>query len=126
MGLLSIIYGSLVTCRQIDLKRIIAYSSIAHMGLVTLGVFSHTVEGLIGGIVLMLSHGLVSSGLFIGVTYLYERHGTRLIRYYRGMVITMPLFGCVMLLLVLANASIPLSSNFVGEFIVLLGGLNIV
>ncbi|CAI7991076.1 NADH-ubiquinone oxidoreductase chain 4 [Geodia barretti] len=68
----------------------------------------------------MLAHGLVSSALFIAVTFLYERHHTRLVRYYRGMVITMQLFGALMLALVLANASIPLSCNFVGEFFSLL------
>ena len=120
LSLLSIIYGSLTTCRQVDLKRIVAYSSVAHMGLVTLSLFSHTVQGLVGAIFLMLAHGLVSSALFIGVTFLYERHHTRLVRYYRGMVITMPLFGTLMLVLVLANASIPLSCNFVGEFFSLL------
>ena len=120
LSLLAIIYGSLTTCRQVDLKRIIAYSSVAHMGLVTLSIFSHTVQGLVAAVFLMLAHGLVSSALFIAVTYLYERHHTRLIRYYRGMVIAMPLFGTLMLTLVLANASIPLSCNFVGEFFSLL------
>ena len=120
LSLLAIIYGSLTTCRQVDLKRIIAYSSVAHMGLVTLSLFSHTIQGLVAAVFLMLAHGLVSSALFIAVTLLYERHHTRLVRYYRGMVITMPLFGALMLTLVLANASIPLSCNFVGEFLSLL------
>lgn len=120
LSLLAIIYGSLTTCRQVDLKRIIAYSSVAHMGLVTLGVFSHTLQGLVSAVFLMLSHGLVSSALFIVVTLLYERHHTRLIRYYRGMAITMPIFSIIMFLLVLANASVPLSCNFVGEFFSLL------
>nr|YP_001648495.1 NADH dehydrogenase subunit 4 [Topsentia ophiraphidites]ABW83857.1 NADH dehydrogenase subunit 4 [Topsentia ophiraphidites] len=120
LSLLAIIYGSLTTCRQVDLKRIIAYSSVAHMGLVTLGIFSHTVQGLVAAIFLMLAHGLVSSALFIAVTFLYDRHHTRIIKYYRGMAITMPLFGVSMLTLMLANASIPLSCNFVGEFLSLL------
>ena len=120
LSLLAIIYGSLTTCRQVDLKRIIAYSSVAHMGLVTLSLFSHTIQGLIAAVFLMLAHGLVSSALFIAVTLLYERHHTRLVKYYRGMVITMPLFGALMLSLVLANASIPLSCNFIGEFLSLL------
>ena len=97
LSLLAIIYGSLTTCRQVDLKRIVAYSSVAHMGLVTLSLFSHTVQGLVAAVFLMLAHGLVSSALFIAVTFLYERHHTRLVRYYRGMVITMPLFGTLML-----------------------------
>lgn len=116
LSLLAIIYGSLTTCRQVDLKRIIAYSSVAHMGLVTLGIFSHTLQGWVSAVFLMLSHGLVSSALFIVVTLLYERHHTRLTRYYRGVAITMPIFSIIMFLLVLANASVPLSCNFVGEF----------
>lgn len=120
LSLLAIIYGSLTTCRQVDLKRIVAYSSVAHMGLVTLSIFSHSVQGLVAAIYLMLAHGLVSSALFIGVTYLYDRHYTRLVKYYRGVVVTMPLYGGLMLALVLANASIPLSSNFVGEFLSLM------
>jgi NADH-ubiquinone oxidoreductase chain 4 len=117
---LAIIYGSLTTCRQVDMKRIVAYSSVAHMGLVTLSLFSQTVQGLVAAVFLMLAHGLVSSALFIAVTFLYERHHTRLVRYYRGLVVTMPLFGTLMLTLVLANASLPLSCNFVGEFFSLL------
>lgn len=120
LSLFAVIYGSLTTCRQVDLKRIIAYSSVAHMGLVTLGLFSHTVQGLVAAVFLMLAHGLVSSALFIAVTLLYERFHTRLIKYYRGVAVTMPLFGMLMLILVLANASIPLSCNFIGEFLSLL------
>ena len=73
----------------------------------------------------MLAHGLVSSALFIAVTFLYEWHHTRLVRYYRGMIITMPLFGTLMLTVVLANASIPLSCNFVGEFFYIIGGFRV-
>lgn len=120
LSLFAIIYGSLTTCRQVDLKRIIAYSSVAHMGLVTLGLFSHTVQGLVAAVFLMLAHGLVSSALFIAVTFLYDRYHTRLIKYYRGMCVTMPLFGILLLILVLANASIPLSCNFIGEFLSIL------
>ena len=120
LSLLAVIYGSLTTCRQVDLKRIIAYSSVAHMGLVTLGLFSYLIEGLVAAVFLMLAHGLVSSALFIAVTFLYERHYTRIVKYYRGMTITMPLFSMLMLILMLANASIPLSCNFIGEFFSLL------
>ena len=120
LSIFAIIYGSLITCRQVDLKRIIAYSSVAHMGLVTLGLFSHTVQGLVAAVFLMLAHGLVSSALFIAVTFIYDRYHTRLIKYYRGMAVTMPLFSMLLLILVLANASIPLSCNFIGEFYSLL------
>ena len=74
-------------------KRLIAYSSVAHMGIVTIGLFTHTMEGLIASIFLMIAHGVVSPALFIAVTLLYERHHTRLIRYYKGVVMTMPLFS---------------------------------
>ncbi len=72
LSLLAIIYGGLTTCRQVDLKRTIAYSSVAHMGLVTLGIFSHTIQGLAAAIFLMLAHGLVSSALFLAITILYD------------------------------------------------------
>nr|QJS34682.1 NADH dehydrogenase subunit 4 [Tylopathes sp. n. NB-2020] len=120
LSIIAIIYGSLTTCRQVDFKRLIAYSSVAHMGLVTLGLFTHTIEGLVAAVFMMLAHGLVSSALFIAVTYLYERHHTRLIKYYRGVAITMPLFAIIMLVLTLTNMGIPLSCNFVAEFFSLL------
>ena len=112
----AVIYGSITTCRQVDMKRIVAYSSVAHMGLVTLGIFSQSSQGQVAAAFLMLAHGLVSSGLFIAVTNLYDRHQTRLVKYYRGMAGAMPVFSALVLALVLANASVPLSSNFVGEF----------
>nr|YP_009750743.1 NADH dehydrogenase subunit 4 [Tanacetipathes thamnea]QIJ98182.1 NADH dehydrogenase subunit 4 [Tanacetipathes thamnea] len=120
LSIIAIVYGSLTTCRQVDFKRLIAYSSVAHMGLVTLGLFTHTIEGLVAAVFMMLAHGIVSSALFIAVTYLYERHHTRLIKYYRGVTITMPLFAIIMLVLTLTNMGIPLSCNFVAEFFSLL------
>jgi NADH-ubiquinone oxidoreductase chain 4 len=124
LSILAVIYGSLTTCRQIDLKRIIAYSSVAHMGLVTLGIFSHTLIGIVAAIFLMLAHGLVSSALFMIVTFLYDRFHTRLIKYYRGITVTMPIYSFLMLLLILANCSIPLSCNFVGEFLSLIAAFD--
>ena len=103
-----------MTCRQIDFKRLVAYSSVAHMGLVPLGIFTHIMEGLVGAVFLMLAHGFVSSALFIGVTFLYDRHHTRLIKYYRGLTLTMPFFAVSMLVLSLSNMGLPLSCNFVG------------
>lgn len=93
LSIISIIYCSLTTLRQIDMKKIIAYSSIGHMGIVLIGIFSHTVEGLEGSIILMIGHGLVSPGLFIIVTILYESKGTRIIKYYRGIVESSPLIA---------------------------------
>jgi len=91
MAILAIVYASITTIRQTDLKRIIAYSSIGHMGVVMLGIFSLTSEGIEGSIFLQIAHGLVSSALFIIVTNIYDRHHTRLVKYYRGLAITMPI-----------------------------------
>ena len=117
----SIVYASLVTIRQIDLKRIIAYSSIAHMNLIVLGLFSYTQQGIDGAIYLMIAHGVVSSALFFCVGVIYDRHHTRLIRYYGGLVQVMPMFSTFLLLFNLANMSFPGTSNFIGEFLILIG-----
>ena len=118
--MLAIIYASLTTIRQIDLKRIIAYSSVAHMGVVVLAIFTFTVTGVEGSIFLQLAHGVVSSALFITVTLIYDRHHTRIVKYYRGMAITMPLYAIFFLVFTLANIAVPLSCNFVGEFLSLI------
>lgn len=120
LGVLAIIYASLTTLRQTDLKRIIAYSSVSHMGVVTLGIMSCSIIGIEGSIFLQLAHGLVSSALFIIVTILYDRHHTRLVKYYRGITITMPLYSSLFLFFTLANIGAPLTCNFIGEFICLL------
>jgi len=124
LGTLAIIYASLTTLRQTDLKRIIAYSSVSHMGVVSLAIFTLSVIGLEGSIFLQISHGLVSSALFIVVTILYDRHHTRLVKYYRGVAITMPLFAIIFLFFTLANIAVPLSCNFIGEFLSLLATFN--
>lgn len=113
---IAIIYASLSTCRQIDAKKLVAYSSVAHMGLVVLAIFSKTNEGLIASITLMIAHGLVSSGLFITVTNLYDRFHTRTIRYYKGIVYTMPIYTTLFFLLTLGNMAFPITANFIGEF----------
>lgn len=121
MSLISIFYASLTTLRQIDLKKIIAYSSVAHMGYVTLGLFSHSISGIEGSCLLMLSHGFVSSGLFLCVGVVYDRYHTRILRYYGGLVQVMPLFATIMFLFILGNISFPGTSAFVAEFLVMLG-----
>ena len=121
LAVLAIIYASLTTMRQTDLKRIIAYSSVSHMGVVMLGIFSLTAIGLEGSIVLQVAHGIVSSGLFIIVTLLYERHHSRIVKYYRGLAITMPIFAIMFTVLTLGNIGVPLTCNFVGEFLSLYG-----
>lgn len=122
IGVITILYASLSTLRTIDIKELIAYSSVSHAAVYLLGVFSNTIQGIEGGIVLGLAHGFVSSGLFIcagGV--LYDRSSTRLITFYRGMTQLMPLFSILFFILCLGNAGTPLSLNFIGEFMSLYG-----
>ena len=121
MSVIAIIYTSLTTLRQIDLKKIIAYSSVAHMNFVTLGLFSLNTQGIEGSILLMISHGLVSPALFLCVGVLYDRHKTRLLRYYSGCGRTMPLFAVLFVFFTMANISLPGTSSFIGEFLVFVG-----
>nr|WCH57935.1 NADH dehydrogenase subunit 4 [Hypnea nidifica] len=121
LSVIAVIYASLTTLRQVDLKKIIAYSSVSHMGFVTIGIFSLNLQGLEGGIFLMLSHGLVSSALFFCVGILYDRYKTRIIKYYTGLVQVMPLYGIFFLFFTFANIGFPGTSSFIGEILVLLG-----
>jgi NADH-quinone oxidoreductase subunit M len=116
-----VIYASITTLQQVDLKKIIAYSSVGHMGIVTIGLFSGNAQGLLGAIMLMISHGIVSGGLFLCIGFLYERHHTRIIRYYSGLIHTMPLFSVAFITLTLGNIGLPGTSSFVGEFLILVG-----
>ena len=117
----SVIYISFIIIRQLDLKRIIAYSSIIHMNFILLGLVIFNKATIIGGIFLLLSHGIVSSALFICIGFLYERYHTRIILYYKGVCIVMPIFVLFYFIFIIANASLPGTSNFTGEFLVLLG-----
>ena len=122
IGVITIIYASFSTLRTIDVKELIAYSSVSHAAVYLIGVFSNTIQGIEGGIALGLAHEFVSSGLFIcagGV--LYDRSGTRLISYYRGIAQVMPLFSVLFFILSLGNCGVPLTLNFVGEFMSLYG-----
>jgi NADH-ubiquinone oxidoreductase chain 4 len=122
IGVITILYASISTLRTIDIKELIAYSSVSHAAVYLLGIFSNTIQGIEGGIILGLGHGFVSSGLFIcagGI--LYDRSHTRLITIYRGIVQVMPLFSILFFILCLSNAGTPLSLNFVGEFLSLYG-----
>jgi len=122
IGVITIIYASFSTLRTIDIKELIAYSSVSHAAVYVLGVFSNTLQGIEGGITLGLAHGFVSSGLFICVGgILYDRSSTRLITFYRGMAQVMPLFSVLFFILCLSNAGTPLSLNFIGEFLSLYG-----
>jgi len=118
---ISIIYSSFTTLRQVDLKKIIAYSSIGHMNLMTMGIFSNTSQGIEGSIILMLAHGITSPALFLCIGVLYDRYHTRLVKVYRGLTTFMPLFSIVFFFFTLANIAVPLTSNFIGEFLTLLG-----
>ena len=122
IGVITIIYASLSTLRTIDVKELIAYSSVCHAAVYLIGVFSNTLQGIEGGITLGLAHGFVSSGLFIcagGI--LYDRSHTRLITYYRGIAQVMPLFSLLFFILCLGNCGVPLTLNFLGEFLCLYG-----
>jgi proton-translocating NADH-quinone oxidoreductase chain M len=121
ISLISILYSSLTTIRQIDLKRIIAYSSVAHMNFGLLGLFSNTLQGLIGGLFLSLSHGFVASALFLCIGVLYDRYHTRLISYYGGLTFIMPVFSLIFFFFSLSNLGLPGTSSFVGELLILLG-----
>nr|YP_010620044.1 NADH dehydrogenase subunit 4 [Symphyocladia marchantioides]WAX04057.1 NADH dehydrogenase subunit 4 [Symphyocladia marchantioides] len=125
LSLIAIIYGSLTTLRQIDLKKIIAYSSIAHMGFVTLGIFSLNINGIEGSIILMLSHGLISSAMFFCVGILYDRYNTRILKYFSGLGQVMPLFAIFFSFFSFSNISFPGTSSFVGELLILIGLSNI-
>ena len=116
-----VFYASLTTLRQIDLKKIIAYSSVIHMNYLMFGLFAFNLEGLVGSLILMVAHGFVSGGLFVCVGILYDRYHTRLQKPYGGLNYFMPIFSFFFLIFTLANISFPGSINFIGEFLVLLG-----
>jgi NADH-quinone oxidoreductase subunit M len=121
LSVIAVIYTSLVALRQEDIKKLIAYSSVAHMGFVTIGIFSMTPQGVQGGIFQMLSHGFVSGALFFSVGVIYDRMHTRQIDFYGGLVNRMPLFAFVFMVFTLANVALPGTSGFVGEFLALMG-----
>jgi NADH-quinone oxidoreductase subunit M len=121
LSIVAIIYTSLVALAQEDLKKLIAYSSVAHMGFVTMGIFSFTVQGVDGAIFQMLSHGLVSAALFLCVGVVYDRMHTRRIDAYGGLVNRMPLYAAVFMVFTLANVGLPGTSGFIGEFLSLVG-----
>ena len=121
LSLIAIIYTSLVALMQEDMKKLIAYSSVAHMGFVTLGIFTNTQQGLEGSIVQMISHGLISAGLFLCVGVVYERMHSRLIKTYGGLVSIMPKFAILFMIFTLGGVGLPGTSGFVGEFLILMG-----
>ena len=125
LAVIAIVYTSLVAFRQTDMKKLIAYSSVAHMGFVTLGIFSLTEIGIQGAIFQMLSHGLISSALFLLVGVIYDRMHTRDIAFYGGLVNKMPVFAALFMLFTMANVGLPGTSGFVGEFLTMVGAFQI-
>ena len=121
LSVLGIIYASLSAIRQTDLKRIIAYSSIAHMNLVTLGIFSFNIIGIEGSILQSISHGFVAGAMFLLIGIVYDRYHSRLLYYYGGLVHMMPIYSAILLVFTMANIALPGTSSFVGEFLLLLG-----
>lgn len=121
IGTVSVIHSSFVAIRQTDLKRIIAYTSIAHMNLIILGIFSFNIIGLQGSIFQSLSHGFIASGLFFLIGVLYDRFKTRIIYYYGGLSTIMPIFVCFFIFFNLANMGFPCTSSFIGELLLFFG-----
>jgi NADH-quinone oxidoreductase subunit M len=124
LSLIAVVYIGLVALVQDDLKKLIAYSSISHMGFVTLGIFIFNAQGMQGAVIQMISHGFVSGALFLCVGVLYDRLHSRLIADYGGVVNTMPWFAALFMLFAMANSGLPGTSGFVGEFFVILGAMD--
>ena len=121
LSVIAIIYTSLVALMQEDIKKLIAYSSVAHMGFVTMGIFAGTTQGVAGGVFQMVSHGIVAGALFLCVGVVYDRLHTREISAYGGLVNRMPLYAMVFMVFTMANVGLPGTSGFVGEFMTLIG-----
>ena len=120
LSIIAIIYTSLVALMQEDMKKLIAYSSVAHMGFVTLGIFTMTTQGIEGAIFQMISHGLVSAALFLSVGVIYERNHTRLINNYGGLVSVMPRYAVLFMIFTLGAVGLPGTTGFIGEFLILM------
>jgi NADH-quinone oxidoreductase subunit M len=121
ISLIAIIYTSLVALMQDDMKKLIAYSSVAHMGFVTLGLFTFTQQGVEGGIFQMISHGIVSAALFFSVGVVYDRTHSRRINDYGGLVNVMPKYSILLMVFVLGSLGLPGTTGFIGEFLILMG-----
>ena len=122
LSVIGIIYGAVICLGQTDLKRLIAYSSVSHMGFVTLGIFALNTQGLEGGILQMLNHGVVTGALFLSVGVVYERTHTRQIADYGGLATPMPIYAAFFMVFTLASIGLPATNGFIGEFLIILGG----
>jgi NADH-quinone oxidoreductase subunit M len=125
LSVIAIVYTSLVALVQEDIKKLIAYSSVAHMGYVTMGIFTMTTQGVQGALFQMLSHGIVSGALFLCVGVIYDRMHTREISAYGGLVNRMPFYAVAFLIFTMANVGLPGTSGFVGEFLTLMGAFQV-
>ena len=122
LSVIAIIYGGVICLAQTDLKRLIAYSSVSHMGFVTLGIFALNIQGMEGGILQMVNHGIVTGALFLSVGVIYDRTHTRQIADYGGVASVMPLYASLFIVFTLAAIGLPSTNGFVGEFLIILGG----
>jgi NADH-quinone oxidoreductase subunit M len=125
LGVIAVIYTSLVALAQTDMKKLIAYSSVAHMGVVVIGIFTFNAQGIQGALFQMLSHGIVSAALFLCVGVIYDRMHTREIARYGGLAARMPAYAVVFMLFTMASIGLPGTAGFVGEFLVLVGAFKI-
>ena len=121
LSIVAVVYTSLVALAQTDIKKLIAYSSVAHMGLVTIGIFVVNSQGLEGAMIQMISHGVVSGALFLCVGVIYDRMHTRDINFYGGLVNRMPIYATVFMIFMLGSVGLPGTSGFIGEFLVIVG-----
>ena len=121
LSIIAVIYTSLVAIAQTDIKKLIAYSSVAHMGLVTIGIFIVNSQGLEGAMIQMISHGVVSGALFLCVGVIYDRMHTRDISFYGGLVNRMPIYSTIFMIIMLGSVGLPGTSGFVGEFLIIVG-----
>ncbi len=122
LSVIAIIYGGIICLAQTDLKRLIAYSSVSHMGFVTLGIFALNTQGVEGGTLQMLNHGVVTGALFLSVGVIYERTHTRVIADYGGVASVMPIYASLFIVFTFASIGLPATNGFIGEFLILLGG----
>jgi len=122
LSVIAIIYGAVICLAQTDLKRLIAYSSVSHMGFVTLGIFALNVQGMEGGILQMINHGIVTGALFLSVGMIYDRTHTRQIADYGGVASVMPVYAAAFMIFTLASIGLPATNGFIGEFLIILGG----
>jgi NADH-quinone oxidoreductase subunit M len=121
LSVIAIIYGAVICLGQTDIKRLIAYSSVSHMGFVTLGIFALNVQGMEGGILQMINHGIVTGALFLSIGIIYDRTHTREIADYGGVASVMPVFSAAFMIFTLASIGLPATNGFIGEFLIILG-----